>query len=135
MEFVAAEIKNSGFEDKLVAGIVVTGGGSQLQHMKQACEYVTGIDTRVGLPGEHLASGLVEEVNYPMFATGTGLVIMGLEASETIQAPVRSSAPRGAESQQFQRGGYGTGRPRISFIDKVKTWFESTLTNTGDFIE
>lgn len=135
MEFVAAEIKNSGFDDKLVAGIVVTGGGSQLQHMKQACEYVTGIDTRVGLPGEHLASGLVEEVNYPMFATGTGLVIMGLEASEAIQAPVRSSAPRGEESQQFQRGGYGTGRPRISFIDKVKTWFESTLTNTGDFIE
>ncbi len=136
MEFVAAEIKNSGYEDKLVAGIVVTGGGAQLQHMKQACEYITGIDTRIGLPGEHLASGMVEEVNYPMFATGTGLVVMGLEAAEVTHAPVRSSATRTEAGPQFQRGSFvAGGRPKISFIDKVKTWFESTLTNTGDFIE
>lgn len=136
MEFVAAEIKNSGYEDKLVAGIVVTGGGSQLQHMKQACEYITGIDTRIGLPGEHLASGMVDEVNYPMFATGTGLVVMGLEAAEVPHAPVRSSATRSeTAAPQFQRGSFTAGRPKISFIDKVKTWFESTLANTGDFIE
>ncbi|MDX2250227.1 MAG: cell division protein FtsA [Bacteroidia bacterium] len=128
-EFVAAEIKNSGYEDKLVAGIVVTGGGSQLQHMKQCVEYVTGIDTRIGLPGEHLASGLVDEVNFPMYATGTGLVIMGLEASEF--EPVRTSAKREPVPQFQQRG----GGPKISFIDKVKTWFESTLSSTGDFIE
>ena len=131
MEFVAAEIKNSGFEDKLVAGIVITGGGSQLQHMKQCVEYVTGIDTRIGLPGEHLASGLVDEVNFPMYATGTGLVIMGLEAAEF--SPVRTSGSM-APGKQYQRSGISSG-PRISFIDKVKTWFESTLTNTGDFIE
>ena len=132
MEFVAAEIKNSGFEDKLVAGIVVTGGGSQLQHMKQCVEYVTGIDTRIGLPGEHLASGLVDEVNFPMYATGTGLVIMGLEAADF--SPVRTSGSMGSGGMQYQRASSSTG-PRISFIDKVKTWFESTLTNTGDFIE
>ncbi|MEZ4827631.1 MAG: cell division protein FtsA [Bacteroidia bacterium] len=128
-EFIAAEIKNSGYEDKLVAGIVVTGGGSQLQHMKQCVEFVTGIDTRIGLPGEHLASGLVDEVNFPMYATGTGLVVMGLESSE--YEPVRTSSRRETVSQYQQR----SGGPRISFIDKVKTWFESTLTNTGDFIE
>ncbi|MEM6342740.1 MAG: cell division protein FtsA [Bacteroidota bacterium] len=133
MEFVAAEIKNSGFEDKLVAGIVVTGGGSQLQHMKQCVEYVTGIDTRIGLPGEHLASGLVDEVNFPMYATGTGLVIMGLEAAE--HASVRS-ASFGRQERSSQRGSSrSAGGPKISFIDKVKTWFESTLTNTGEFIE
>ena len=98
MEFVLAEIKNSGFEDKLVAGIVVTGGGSQLQHMKQCVEYVTGIDTRIGLPGEHLASGLVDEVNFPMFATGTGLVIMGLEAAEQAEHRPHQISPR---KQQF----------------------------------
>ncbi|MEM6628391.1 MAG: cell division protein FtsA [Bacteroidota bacterium] len=130
MEFVAAEIKNSGFEDKLVAGIVITGGGSQLQHMKQAVEYVTGVDTRIGLPGEHLASGLVEEVNFPMYATGTGLVIMGLHANEFL-VPVKAMAGTGSRRSQqgSQRG------PRISFIDKVKTWFENTLDTTGDFIE
>ncbi|MEL6674910.1 MAG: cell division protein FtsA [Bacteroidota bacterium] len=130
-EFVAAEIKNSGFEDKLVAGIVVTGGGSQLQHMKQCVEYVTGIDTRIGLPGEHLASGMVDEVNFPMYATGTGLVIMGLDATEQESKP---SAGRSGSTPQFSRAGMASG-PKISFIDKVKTWFESTLTNTGDFIE
>ncbi|WNJ20251.1 cell division protein FtsA [Pontibacter sp. G13] len=134
MEFVLAEIKNSGYEDKLVAGIVVTGGGSQLQHMKQCVEYVTGIDTRIGLPGEHLASGLVDEVNFPMFATGAGLVVMGLEATEL--TPVRTTTESGERQLMMQtpKGASRTG-PRISFIDKVKTWFESTLTNTGDFIE
>ncbi|MEL7530253.1 MAG: cell division protein FtsA [Bacteroidota bacterium] len=133
MEFVAAEIKNSGFEDKLVAGIVVTGGGSQLQHMKQCVEYVTGIDTRIGLPGEHLASGLVDEVNFPMYATGTGLVIMGLEASE--HASVRSASFGRQERSAQRSSSRSAGGPKISFIDKVKTWFESTLTNTGEFIE
>ena len=131
LEFVAAEIKNSGYEDKLVAGIVVTGGGAQLQHMKQAVEYVTGIDTRIGLPGEHLASGMVEEVNFPMYATGTGLVIMGLNAVD-YTVPMRASGRKEAV-RHSQRG--STHGPRISFIDKVKTWFESTLTNSGEFIE
>ncbi|MEM6765943.1 MAG: cell division protein FtsA [Bacteroidota bacterium] len=133
LEFVAAEIKNSGYEDKLVAGIVVTGGGSQLQHMKQAVEYVTGVDTRIGYPGEHLASGLVEEVNMPMYATGTGLVAMGLHTQD--YAITQEAGKRGQGQAQpfvFQRG---SGGPKISFIDKVRNWFESTLTSTGDFIE
>lgn len=138
LEFVLAEIKNSGYEDKLVAGIVVTGGGAQLQHMKQCVEFVTGVDTRIGLPGEHLASGMVDEVNYPMYATATGLVIMGLESAEYTPA-VRSAAAgtRKEPTVQYQRGpGHSkSSGPRISFIDKVKTWFESTLTSTGEFIE
>lgn len=130
LEFVAAGIKNSGYEDKLVAGIVVTGGGAQLQHMKQAVEYVTGIDTRIGLPGEHLASGLVDEVNMPMYATGTGLVIMGLNVSEyIIDSRTEVSSPVTHYSQRFGGG------PKISFIDKMKVWFANTLNNTGDFIE
>lgn len=133
LEFVLAEIKNSGFEDKLVAGIVVTGGGAQLQHMKQCVEFVTGIDTRIGLPGEHLASGLVDEVNFPMFATGTGLVIMGLDSAEYEIAPATSR--RELKQQGFGTSGSSKTGPKISFIHKVKNWFESTLTSTGDFIE
>ena len=52
------EIKNYGHDDqkkKLIAGIVLTGGGSQLKHLKQLVEYITGMDTRVGYPNEHLA--------------------------------------------------------------------------------
>ncbi|MBL0018653.1 MAG: cell division protein FtsA [Bacteroidetes bacterium] len=100
VEFVAAEIKHSGYEKKLVGGIVVTGGGSMLAHTKQLIEFVTGIDTRIGMPGEHLASGLVDEVNSPMYATSTGLVIEGLHSGEvparehdTVSLPLKSVHP------------------------------------------
>ena len=79
VENVYFEIKNSGFEKKLIGGIVVTGGGSQLKHISQLIEYMTGMDTRIGYPNEHLASGNAEEITSPVFATGVGLVIKGLE--------------------------------------------------------
>jgi len=58
IEQVYVEIKNYGHEEqkkKLIAGIVLTGGGSQLKHLKQLVEYITGMDTRIGYPNEHLA--------------------------------------------------------------------------------
>ena len=48
---------------KLIAGIVLTGGGSQLKHLKQLVEYVTGMDTRIGLPNEHLAGNNSVEIS------------------------------------------------------------------------
>ncbi len=81
IEHVYYEIKSSGFERKLIAGIVVTGGGSQLRHITQSIEYITGMDTRIGYPNEHLAKG-AEETKSPMFATGVGLVIKGLNEFE-----------------------------------------------------
>lgn len=79
IEHVDYEIRNSGFEKKLIGGIVITGGGSQLQHLKQLVEYITGFETRVGYPTEHLSKGLVEEARNPMYATGIGLIIKGFE--------------------------------------------------------
>ena len=79
VENVHFEIKNSGFEKKLIGGIVVTGGGSQLKHISQLIEYMTGMDTRIGYPNEHLASGTSDEITSPVYATGVGLVIKGLE--------------------------------------------------------
>ncbi len=126
IEFVAAEIKHSGYEKKLVGGIVVTGGGSQLQHTRQLIEFVTGIDARVGFPGEHLASGIVDEVNVPMYATSVGLVIAGLQPQEFSPA-----------EQEVQTKGTPkvAARPQTSFISKIKEWFENQVANTGDFIE
>ena len=57
IEQVYVEIKNYGHEEqkkKLIAGIVLTGGGSQLKHLKQLVEYITGIDTRIGLSLIHI---------------------------------------------------------------------------------
>ena len=81
LELVAFEIKNSGYEKKLIAGIVVTGGGAQLKHMKQLVEYTIGMDTRIGYPNEHLSNS-AEDVTSPLFSTGIGLVLKGFEEIE-----------------------------------------------------
>jgi cell division protein FtsA len=81
IEHISYEIKNSGFEKKLIAGIVLTGGGAQLKHLKQLVEYMTGMDVRIGYPNEHLAKGSVD-VASPIYATSVGLVIKGLEYYE-----------------------------------------------------
>jgi len=79
IEHVHFEIRNSGMEDRLIAGIVLTGGGSQLKHLKQLTEYVTGMGTRIGYPNEHLAKSNVEDVTSPLHATGVGLVMKGFD--------------------------------------------------------
>ena len=79
IEHIHYEIKNSGYENKLICGIVVTGGGSQLKHISQLIEYVTGMDVRIGYPNEHLAAGNTEEVTSPLYATSVGLVIKGFD--------------------------------------------------------
>jgi cell division protein FtsA len=84
VEQVFAEIKAYGHEDprkKLIAGIVLTGGGAQLKHIKQLVEYITGMDTRIGYPNEHLAGNSSEEISSPLFATAVGLVMNSIENS------------------------------------------------------
>ena len=80
IELVHAEIIGSGYGKKLAAGIVITGGGSQLQHLQQLCEYMTGMDARIGYPNEHLGKSKVESVKSPMYATSVGLVLAGFTA-------------------------------------------------------
>jgi len=82
VEQVYLEIKNYGHDTqngKLIAGIVLTGGGSQVKHLKQLVEYITGMDTRIGYPNEHLAGGSDEALSSPMYATAVGLLMKGLE--------------------------------------------------------
>ena len=83
IEQVFYEIKSSGYENKLIAGIVVTGGGSQLRHVAQLFEFMTGMDTRIGYPTEHLAKG-AEEVTSPSFSTGIGLILKGFERNKQV---------------------------------------------------
>ncbi|MBD2715411.1 cell division protein FtsA [Microvirga sp. STR05] len=77
IELVYAEIQRTGHADKLAAGIVLTGGGAQLQNLVQLTEYVTGLDTRIGYPNEHLGKSKIEAVKSPMYATTVGLVLAG----------------------------------------------------------
>jgi len=85
VEHVFYEIKNSGYEKKLIGGIVLTGGGAQLKHITQIFEFLTGMDTRIGYPNEHLANNVPEELSSPQYATAIGLVITGLNGAEHVQ--------------------------------------------------
>ena len=86
IELINYEIKNSGYSKKLIGGIVVTGGGAQLKHLTQLFEYMTGMDTRIGYPTEHLAnSNDIENIESPMFSTGIGLVLQGFKKLDNIK--------------------------------------------------
>ena len=82
---VYSEIKNYGHDHpkkKLIAGIVLTGGGSQLRHLKQLVEYITGMDTRIGYPNEHLAGDTDKMTASPQYSTAVGLVMNAIEKQE-----------------------------------------------------
>ncbi len=86
VEHVYFEIKNSGYEKQLIGGIVVTGGGAELQNITQLFEYITGMDTRIGYPNEHLGTSLIDEaLTSPMHATGVGLVMKGFETKARLE--------------------------------------------------
>jgi cell division protein FtsA len=96
IELVFNEIKNYGHEEsskKLIAGIVLTGGGSQLKHIKQLVEYITGMDTRIGYPNEHLAGNSSEEIAIPLYATSVGLVMNSVENNTKSASKIQVNVP------------------------------------------
>ena len=116
LEHIYYEIKNSGFEKKLIGGIVVTGGGSQLKHMNQLIEFTTGMDSRVGYPNEHLSSNTNINVTTPLFATGVGLVAKGFEKFELLKS--RNEKINTRMHSQKNKG---------SFFEKIKTFFDEKV--------
>ncbi len=122
LEQVAYEIQLSGYDRQLIAGVVLTGGGSSMKNVKEFSEFITGIDSRIGTPDEHLdpqASITYEDLSHPMYATGIGLVIFGLieaeqkgakEAkaeAETPQAEPESPEPASAKKKVKKDGSLG----------------------------
>lgn len=75
-------IKTYGHEDRkksLNAGIVLTGGGSQLPHIVQLMQFVTGMDVRIGYPHKHLDSNSEKDVISPIYSTSIGLVMNAID--------------------------------------------------------
>ncbi|HLK30697.1 MAG TPA: cell division protein FtsA [Puia sp.] len=78
MDFVTYHLKQVGLDNKMLnGGIVLTGGGSQLKHLIQLTEYITGLNARIGFPTEHLTAGHIEELAKPTYSTCIGLILKG----------------------------------------------------------
>ena len=137
---VYLEIKNYGHETvkgKLIAGIVLTGGGAQLKHLKQLVEYITGMDTRIGFPNEHLAHDNEKELTSPQYATAVGLVMNSLEENkkkplvakeevvEESQNDTYEDQPMSEETEQLVR----EHKERKNFFDKWVDKFKDFLDN------
>ena len=119
IELVYFEIRNSGYEKKLIGGIVVTGGGAQMKHITQLFEYITGMDTRVGYPTEHLANNShIENLTSPMYSTGIGLVLKGFESMNTNVAAEVASTGKVRSSETPKRGGFFE-----KIVNTGKNWF------------
>ena len=121
------EIKNYGHEDskkKLIAGIVLTGGGSQLRHLKQLVEYITGMDTRIGYPGEHL-SGDSNEFN-PIYSTAVGLLMKAIENnSENLTKDIYNSTGNDLVNQERKTILAKWGEGFKKFIDNVDNTYDN----------
>jgi cell division protein FtsA len=78
LDFVTYHLKQVGLDSRMLnGGVILTGGGSQLKHLIQLTEYITGLNARIGLPNEHLAPNHIDELKKPMYSTCIGLILKG----------------------------------------------------------
>jgi len=89
---VHKQLRQSGFESMIPAGLVLTGGGSKMEGVTELAEEIMHMPVRLGAP-QHV-SGLSEVVNNQIHATGFGLLIYG----SRMESPRRSGLGRGGES-------------------------------------
>jgi cell division protein FtsA len=136
IEQVYLEIKNYGHETakgKLIAGIVLTGGGAQLKHLRQLVEYITGMDARVGFPNEHLAGDSDEALSSPAYATAVGLLMEGLNKEFKGEAVVEEVLEEDVRSEQEET------IPQVQQEKpkpvKKRPFFEKFIESLKDFLD
>lgn len=106
LEFVAMEIKRSGYSRHLSAGVVLTGGGSLIKGTAELAKEVMGMPVKIGIP-TGFGAGLVREIENPIYATGVGLVMHELRHRDrsTIASTIKD----------------GKGK---SILSRMKQWFD-----------
>ncbi|RMG83981.1 MAG: cell division protein FtsA [Bacteroidetes bacterium] len=127
LDYVVWEIRRSGFENKLIGGIVLTGGGALMKHMDKLVEYHTGINCRIGIPIEHLAHGYSEQLSSPIYSTAIGLLLKGIQDVEAGKVPVEEEVDD-LEDNDTDNGYDDNDDPRPwyeTLFKKTKEWFEA----------
>lgn len=130
-DYVIWEVKRSGYEKKLIGGLVLTGGGSLLKHISLLAEYHTGIPTRVGYPVDLLAHGYPEEVATPIWATAIGLLNQGMN-NRNYESGVVLNQPEieePIETMEMPEAENLSGR------SERKGWWETAFTKTKEWFE
>ncbi len=125
-DYVLWEIRRSGYERKLIGGIVLTGGGALLKHIEKLASYHTGMGTRIGIPVEHLAHGYAEYLSSPVYATSIGLLLNGIEAVESGKLQLSEPAihrANGMEEDEQEKQHVGPWYEKL--FQKTKAWFET----------
>ncbi len=125
LDYVVWEIRRSGYERKLIGGIVLTGGGALLNNIDKLAEYHTGMSTRIGIPIEHLAHGYNEQLSSPIYSTAIGLLLKGIENTE-----------RGKYLQQEKTEEKGAaGQEKAQEVDAGPKWYEQLFKKTKEWFE
>ena len=119
IDLVYHEIKASGYESKLMTGIVLTGGGSLIKNLKQLVAYVSGKETRIGYPNEHLGSDSKDLVVSPMYSTGVGLVLKGFEYLDQNPEKFKSLVTIKDNMESSNK----EDKSELSLLDRIGGWF------------
>lgn len=107
LTLIQAELRRSGFEDLVAAGVVLTGGSSKMEGVIELAEEIFHMPVRLGVP-QHVA-GLVDVVRNPIYATGVGLLLFGSQRRHE----------RGGESVS------GSGKKGV--FERMKFWFKGNF--------
>jgi cell division protein FtsA len=107
LNLVQAELRRSGFEDLIAAGVVMTGGSSKMEGVIELAEEIFHAPVRLGVP--QYVTGLVDVVRNPIYATGVGLLLFG------------------QKHRSRQKAGVMLGGDGISVWEKMKGWFKGNF--------
>ena len=112
-EYVAQEIRDSGFGDKLAYGIVLTGGSAQLQHIDELFRRVTGMEVRIGTAEEAVDETSREKVASPAYSTAVGLLLRGAAHGDcaVTDIPRQGGAAQSAGPTIPRATPYSAGKP------------------------
>ncbi len=101
VELIYNEIKRSGYEGMLPAGIVLTGGAAQLNRFDELVREMLGMPVRIGVPTD--LSGLADSLDSPSYATGVGLLRWGSRHGLSMLGPTHRSEERQGWGNVYER--------------------------------